>query len=405
MSISQLALSISESPTLKLNEAASKLSSQGEAVIHLGIGEPQNQAPIAAILQAMAALKDGSIKYGSTGGQPALKQAIVECTAINYHRQVTRANVIVSNGAKHSLFNVLSAVIDPGDEVILLAPYWVSYPEMVKLVGGKIVVVTAADGGFIPKLTEIETALTARTKAILLNNPNNPSGTVYPESLIAGLVELCETRDIDLIMDDIYHKLIFDNEVVKPGYDYSDLDVEESKIIIVNGVSKTYGMTGFRIGWAVARQEIIKAMNKIQGQTTSCAHIVSQAAAQGALTGPQDCVEQLRLSIQNNRNVLLQEMATLPGVKVYKPGGTFYCFPDFSAINPDSEALAAFLLQKARVVTVPGKAFGKEGHLRISFAGSMDDILEGMKRIRWALDSSAPQEIIIGDRRAVRDWK
>lgn len=405
MSISQLALSISESPTLKLNEAASKLSSQGEAVIHLGIGEPQNQAPLAAILQAMAALSDGSIKYGSTGGQPALKQAIVECTAINYHRQVTRANVIVSNGAKQSLFNVLSALIDPGDEVILLAPYWVSYPEMVKLVGGKIVVVTAADGGFIPQLAEIETALTARTKAILLNNPNNPSGTIYPESLIAGLVELCETRDIDLIMDDIYHKLIFDNEVVKPGYDYSDLDVEESKTIIVNGVSKTYGMTGFRIGWVVARQEIIKAMNKIQGQTTSCAHIVSQAAAQGALTGPQDCVEQLRLSIQNNRNVLLQEMATLPGVKVHKPGGTFYCFPDFSAINPDSEALAAFLLEKARVVTVPGKAFGKEGHLRISFAGSMDDILEGMKRIRWALDPSAPQEILIGDRRAVRDWK
>lgn len=405
MSISQLALSISESPTLKLNEAASKLSSQGEAVIHLGIGEPQNQAPLAAVLQAMAALSDGSIKYGSTGGQPSLKQAIVECTAINYHRQVTRANVIVSNGAKQSLFNILSALIDPGDEVILLAPYWVSYPEMVKLVGGKIVVVTAADGGFIPQLAEIETALTARTKAILLNNPNNPSGTVYPESLIAGLVELCETRDIDLIMDDIYHKLIFDNEVVKPGYDYSDLDVEESKIIIVNGVSKTYGMTGFRIGWAVARQEIIKAMNKIQGQTTSCAHIVSQAAAQGALTGPQDCVEQLRLSIQNNRNVLLQEMATLPGVKVHKPGGTFYCFPDFSAINPDSEALAAFLLKKARVVTVPGKAFGKEGHLRISFAGSMDDILEGMKRIRWALDPSAPQEIFIGDRRAVRDWK
>ena len=270
MGLSQLALSIAESPTLKLNEEARILRAKGEAVIHLGIGEPKNKTPEAAIARAAALLNQGDVKYSSTDGTPGLKQAILRYTEENYGRRVTPANVIVSSGAKQSLFNLLYALLDPQDEVVLLAPYWVSYPEITRMCRGVPVVVTAADGGFRPSLAEVERAVTPRTKAVICNSPNNPSGVMYDEGFIQGLVGLCERRDIYLVMDDIYHKLVFDGRQALSAWRFTDRDVERTKVVLVNGVAKTYGMTGFRIGWAVASRELVAVMTNIQSQTTTC---------------------------------------------------------------------------------------------------------------------------------------
>jgi aspartate aminotransferase len=242
------------------------------------------------------------------------------------------------------------------------------------------------------------------TKAIVCNSPNNPSGVMYSESFLGELVEFCERKGIYLILDDIYHKLLFDGRKPVSAYRFSRRDLDTSTLIVVNGVSKLYGMTGFRIGWAIASRKLVEVMTNVQAQTTSCSSNVLQAGAEGALNGLQSAVENLRLTIQNNRDVMLQELKSFPGVKVTKPDGTFYCLPDFSAYQRDSLALSKFLLQKALVVTVPGKEFGMEGHLRLSFAGSVKDITEGVARMRWALDPTAPTEIYIGDRKCVREW-
>ncbi len=404
MAISQLARTIKESPTLRLNEKARLLRSRGEPVIHLGIGEPKNKAPINAILSSAARLNSGEVKYTPTDGTPSLKKAIIRYMEEHYDKLVAPENVIVSSGAKQSLFNILFTLLDPQDEVILLAPYWVSYPEMIKMVHGVPVVVTPEDGTFHPRMAEIEQAVSSYTKVIIVNSPNNPSGIVFSQEFIAALIDFCESKGIYIILDDIYHKLVFDGIKAVPAYQYSDKDLESTRLIVVNGVSKLYGMTGIRIGWVVAPQKMVEVMLNIQAQTTSNPSVISQAAAEGALTGVQTAVESLRLTIQNNRDVMMQEMRAFNGVHVTKPQGTFYCLPDFSAYNRDSVELANFLLEKAMVVTVPGVEFGMEGYLRLSYAGAVKDVIEGVERMKWALDPQAPNEIYIGDRKLIRDW-
>jgi aspartate aminotransferase len=322
----------------------------------------------------------------------------------NYDKVVPPENLIVSEGAKQSMFNVLFSIVENQDEVILLAPYWVSYPEMVKMCYGVPVVVTPEDGTFHPRMEDIERAVSSYTKAIIVNSPNNPSGLMYSEEFIAEIVDFCERKEIYLILDDIYHKLVFDGKKPATAYKYTNKDLENTKLIVVNGVSKVYGMTGFRIGWVIASRKLTEVMINVQAQTTSCASVISQAAAEGALTGIQSVIESLRLSIQNNRDVMMQELGTFNGVRVTKPDGTFYCLPDFRAYNENSVELAKFLLEKALVVTVPGKPFGMEGHLRLSYAGSVKDVTEGIERIKWALDPESPNEIYIGDRKLIRDW-
>ncbi len=404
MSLSTLAKSIAESPTLKLNEEAQKLRERGEAVINMGVGEPKNKAPLNAILSSAAKLTTGDIKYSPTDGIPSLKKAILRYTEENYDKIVRPENVIVSSGAKQSLFNLLYTILNPQDEVILLAPYWVSYPEMIKMCWGVPVVVTPEDGRFEPTLAEVEERVSSSTKAIILNSPNNPSGWLYSEELVASLVDFCERRDIYLIMDDIYHKLVFDGRVVPAAYKFTTKDLESSKIVVVNGISKLYGMTGFRIGWCVAPKPIVEVMTNVQVQTTSCTSVVLQAAAEGALNGLQGLVESLRMTMENNRSVIVQELKSFTGVKIVEPRGTFYTFPDFRAYNKSSVELASFLLKKAKVVVVPGKEFGLEGHIRLSFAVTVKDITESIARLKWALDPNSPNEIYIGDRKLVRDW-
>ncbi len=404
MRLSQLASAIAESPTLRLNEAARLLRERGEPVINLGIGEPKNKAPINAVLASAARLTAGDVKYTPTDGLPSLKKAIIRYTDENYDRLPAPENVIISAGAKQSLFNLLFALLNPQDEVIILAPYWVSYPEMVRMCYGVPVIVTPEDGTFQPRLSEIEAALSPATKAIIVNSPNNPSGVVYPDDFIGAVVELCERKGIYLIADDIYHKLVFDGRKAAPAYRFTDRDLESTRVIALNGVSKLYGMTGFRIGWVIAPRKLVEIMTNVQAQTTSCTSAVLQAAAEGALTGQQSVTEALRLSIENNRNVVMQELHCFSDVRVVKPQGAFYCLPDFRAYSHNSVELADFLLKKALVVTVPGREFGMEGHLRLSFAGSGKELTEGLERMRWALDPAAPNEIYIGDRKLVRDW-
>jgi aspartate aminotransferase len=404
MSLSQLARAIPPSPTLSLNEEARILKEKGEAVIHLGAGEPKNKAPIAAILSSAAKLTAGDIKYTPTEGTPSLKRAIIRYTEEVYDRMIAPENVIVSAGAKQSLYNLLYTLLNPQDEVIVLAPYWVSYPEMIKMVYAVPVIVRPEDGSFTPRMRDIEQAVSSYTRAIIVNSPNNPSGVMYPAELIQSLVEFCEKKGIYLIMDDIYHRLVFDRKTPVSAYRFTKKDPETTHIISINGISKLYGMTGFRIGWVVAPKQLVEIMTNVQAQTVSCTSVVLQAAAEGALTGLQSAVETLRMTLENNRNVMLQELRSFNGVKVIPPDGTYYCLPDFRAYSNDSVALSKLLLKRALVVTVPGKEFGMEGHLRLSYATTIKDITEGVARIKWALDPDAPKEIYIGERKLLRDW-
>jgi aspartate aminotransferase len=404
MSISKLARSIVESPTLRLNEEARILREKGEPVIHLGIGEPKNKTPITAILSSAAKLSSGDVKYTPTDGTPSLKKAVIKYTEENYNKVVSPQNVIISEGAKQCLFNILFTILNPQDEVIVLAPYWVSYPEIIRMVYGVPVIVTPEDGSFHPSMGDIEQALSSYTKAIIVNSPNNPSGIMFSKEFINEIVELCEDKGIYLIMDDIYHKLVFDRRQPISPFQFTNKDIETTRIIIVNGVSKVYGMTGFRIGWVIANKKMVEVMTNVQAQTTSCVSTVLQAGAEGALNGIQSVVESLRLTIENNRDVMMQELKTFNDIRTTKPDGTFYCLPDFRAYSNDSVALSNFLLKKALVVTVPGKEFGMEGYLRLSYAGSVKDVTEGIARLKWALDPTSPNDIYIGDRKLIRDW-
>jgi aspartate aminotransferase len=404
MRLSKLASEIAESPTLALNEEARLLRERGEAVINLGIGEPKNKTPIAAILSSGAKLSSGEVKYTPPDGLPSMKKAVIRYTEENYNRLVAPENVIVTNGAKQSLYNIFYSILNPQDEVIVIAPYWVSYPEMIKMCMGIPVIVAPEDGTFTPRFEDIERAVTSSTRAIIVNSPNNPSGEIYPPELIGKIVEYCERKGIYMICDDIYHKLTFDRNVAVPAYSFTKKDMDDSHVIVVNGVAKLYGMTGFRIGWVTAPRQLVKVMTNVLAQTTSCVSPIAQAAAEGALNGLQSVVDALRLQIQNNCEVVLQEMKTFKGARLIPPKGTFYALPDLRAFNNNSVELSKFLLKKALVVTVPGKEFGMEGHIRISFAGSVKDITEGIARIKWALDATSPNEIYIGDKKMVRDW-
>ncbi len=405
MSISQLAKEIHESPTLKLNEAASKLRDKGEAVIHLGAGEPKSKVPLDAIIACAAKLNTADIRYTPTEGISPLLKSIVRYTEEQYGKLVSTDNIIVSNGAKHSFYNLMMTLVNPQDEVVILAPYWVSYPEIVKMVYGKPVIVKPKDHTFQIEFDDIEEVVGSYTKAIVINSPNNPSGVIYPPEFIQQVVEYCEKKGIYLIMDDIYHRLVFGKTPWVSAYKYAKDDTESSKLIILNGVSKAYAMTGFRIGWTVASKKITAAMINVQAQNMSCPAVLLQAAAAGALNGVQSSIESLRQTLKNNKDVMMNELRAFTGIRINEPDGTFYCLPDFRAYSQDSVKLSQFLLEKALVVTVPGKEFGVEGHLRLSYCGTIKEIMEGIARIKWALDPESPNEIYIGDRKLRRDWK
>ncbi|MBL7128920.1 MAG: pyridoxal phosphate-dependent aminotransferase [Ignavibacteria bacterium] len=404
MSISEIAKKIKASPTLALNEKAAILREKGDPVIHLGGGEPKSKVPLDALVAAAGALNTGEIRYTPADGIPALKKAIIRYTEEFYGRMVEPENVMASGGAKQAVMIALQTVLNPQEEVIYPSPYWVSYPDMAKLCQAIGVAAPPEDGTFYPRIQDIEQRVGSYTKAVIINSPNNPSGAMYSEQFISDIVEFCEKKDLYLIMDDIYHRLIFDNRKPINCYDYVKDLSENSKLIVVNGVSKQYAMTGFRIGWAVANKKLIETMTNIQGHQTSGPSVLLQKAAVGAINGVQSSVENLRVTLENNRNVMIDYLNSFEGVKVTKPDGTFYCFADFSVYEKDSTKLSNYLIDKVQVLTVPGVEFGMEGYLRLSFCGGIKDITEGIERMKWALDLNSPNELYIGDRKLVRDW-
>jgi aspartate aminotransferase len=405
MTVSLLARSIKASPTLKLNETAARLREKGEPVIHLGGGEPKSKAPIDAVTSCATQLHSGEVRYAPADGLPALKQAILRYTEEHYGKLVAPENVVVSAGAKQAIMSVLNGILEPKDEVVFPTPYWVSYPEMVKLAGGVPVAMTPEDGTFQPTVREIADVVGSNTRAIILNSPNNPSGIMYSRAFIADMVEFCEKKHLWLILDDLYNRLVFDGKRAPNPYDSAHADLDSSRLVVIQGVSKMYAMTGFRIGWAIVARELGEAMANIQSHTTSGPSTPSQWAAIGALNGVQSSINSLRLTLENNRNIMVDRLRTMDGLHVTKPDGTFYCFPDFRAYERDSQKLAEFLLEKVRVVVVPGKEFGMEGYLRLSYCGGVKEIMEGIERIKWALDPNAPNELFMGDRKLVRDWR
>jgi len=404
MSISQFARSVGASVTLKLNETAAILRAKGDPVIHLGGGEPKSKTPMEALVATTGLLNSGEVRYTPADGIPALKQAIIRYTEEFYGRVVEPENVIASGGAKQAIMVALQAILNPQEELLFPVPYWVSYPDMARLCGAIPVPVPAEDGSFCPRIQDIEQRVGSYSRAVILNSPNHPSGAVYSAEFIADVVEFCEKRDLYLIMDDIYHRLIFDGRKPVNCCEFAKVKGENSKLILINGVSKQYAMTGFRIGWAVANKKLVEVMTNIQGHQTSGPSSLLQHAAVGALNGMQSSVEALRTTLENNRNIMFDHLESFDGVRVVKPGGTFYCFADFSNYGKDSTKLAEFLLEKVQVVTVPGVEFGMEGYLRLSYCGSVKDITKGIERMKWALDPNSPNELYIGERKLVRDW-
>jgi aspartate aminotransferase len=404
MSLSEIAKTIQSSPTLALNERAAILREKGDPVIHLGGGEPKCKVPMEAINVTAAHLNNGEIRYTPADGTPEMKKAVIRYTDEFYDRHVEPEHVIVSGGAKQAIMVALQAILNPKEEVLYPAPYWVSYPDMARLCGAIGVPILPEDGTFYPRLQDIEQKVGSYTKAIIINSPNNPSGAMYSEEFISDVVNFCEKRNLYLIMDDIYHRLLFDGRRTINAYKYAKDLSENSKLIIVNGVSKQYAMTGYRIGWAIGNKKLIEAMTNIQGHQTSGPSVLLQKAAVGALNGPQSCVENLRITLENNRNVMMDHLNSFEGVKVTKPDGTFYCLADFSSYMKSSRDLSNFLIDKVQVLTMPGIDFGMEGYLRLSYCGSIKDITEGIERMKWALDLNSPNELYIGDRKLVRDW-
>lgn len=404
MSISQIARSLTPSATLKLNEKATILRQKGDPVIHLGGGEPKSKAPFDAILATTGLLDSGEIRYTPPDGTVAMKKAIIRYTEEHYNRLVEPRQIIASNGAKQAIMVALQAILNPHEEVIFPAPYWVSYPDMVKLCQGVPIPVLPEDGTFYPKLSDIEENVGSYTKAVIINSPNNPTGAAYSEEFIADIIDFCKKRELYLIMDDIYNRLVFDNRKPSNCFDYIKEFGDNSKFILINGVSKQYAMTGFRIGWAIGNKNLIEVMTNIQSHQTSGPPTISQKAAIGAINGVQSSVENLREALENRRNIMIDNLNSFDGLKVTKPDGTFYCFVDFSHYNPNSVELSELLLDKVQVITVPGLAFGLDGYLRLSYCGSVNDIREGLERIQWVLDPDAPNELYIGERKLVRDW-
>lgn len=397
MRLSTIANSIKASPTLALNAKAAAMLKNNIPVINLGGGEPQSSAPIEATTEAIDLLKTRIVRYTPTGGIPELKEAVINYTKEHYNHIVDNKNVIVSSGAKQALMVALQSIINPGDKVLFPSPYWVSYPDMVKMCSGIPIPIIPSNGSLHPNIEDIKNQIDENVKAIIVNSPNNPSGVVYSKEFIAAIVNFCEHNDIYLIMDEIYHRMIFDDKKKINPLIFSNNFPNSSKIILINGVSKAYAMTGFRIGWAIANEEIISAMTNLQGHQTSCTSIVLQKAAMGALNGAQNSVEELCLTLKKNRDLLIDQLKSIDNVKVYPSDGTFYTFVDFSYYEKSSTKLSNYLIDKVQLLTVPGIEFGRDGFLRISFCGSSKEIIEGAERLKSAIYALSKNKVNVDE--------
>jgi len=393
MFLSQRAKAIKPSPTLAIDAKAKALKAQGVDVIGFGVGEPDFDTPQNIKDAAIKAIEMGFTKYCPVGGTDDLKDAIIEKLKKDNGLSYERGEIIVSCGAKHSLYNIAMTVLEKGDEVIIPAPYWVSYPDIVALADAKPVIVnTSEKNGFKMTAEEFRKAITPETKAVIINSPSNPTGSSYSRKELEGIAEVAVEKKILIISDDIYEKLVYD------GFEFISIASISKEVkdltVVVNGVSKAYAMTGWRIGYAAAAKEIITAMTNIQSQSTSNPNSIAMKASTEALIGPQDAVNAMVGAFDKRRVYMVERLNKIKGITCLRPNGAFYAFPNVTGLLSKSfngklietsSDMATFLLDEVKVALVPGSAFGAKGFLRLSYATSMEKIKEGMDRVEKAV--------------------
>jgi aspartate aminotransferase len=393
--LSQRARQLKPSPTLAIAAKEKELKAQGIDIVGFGAGEPDFDTPDHIKQAAIKAINDNFTRYTPVGGIDLLKDAVIEKFKRDNDLVYKRDEVLISCGGKHSLYNLFQVLFQEGDEVIVPAPYWVSYPPMIELAGAKpIIVETNEEDNYQITTQMLKKVITKKTKGIVLNYPSNPVGSVYSKENLEAIGKLAEEHDFYIISDEIYEKLAYD--------DYAHVSIAsinpsfKERTIICHGVSKTYAMTGWRIGFAAGPAPIIKAMGNIQSQSTSNPTSISQIAAAAALNGPQDSIAFMLDAFKKRRDFLVEELRSIPGVTCYNPKGAFYVFPNFNSVLgkkykgtliDSSSTLTTMLLEGFHTAVVPGIEFGKEGYLRLSFATSMEIIQKGIERIKHAVAS------------------
>ncbi len=393
MSVSKRINKIGVSPTMKIAAEAKQMQARGESVIDLSVGEPDFPTPLNIKEAAKRAIDDNQTHYTLNNGTIELRTAISQKLKRDNGLDYSPNDIIVSTGAKQSLYNAVQSLVNDNDEVIIPAPYYVSYPEMVALAQGQsLIISTTEEIEFKLTPEQLEKAITPKTKVLILSYPTNPTGSCYTKKELEAIAEIVERNNLYVICDDIYENIIYDdNKFVC----FASLNENiKNRTVVVNGFSKSYAMTGWRLGYAAGAENIIKAMNKIQSHSTSNASSISQAAALEALNGPQESIYIMKKEYERRRNFIFEQITSIKGITCFKPKGAFYLFPNFKYYFGKSTSvskiehsfdLAMYLLYEAKVATVPGSAFGAEGYLRISYSTSMDNLKKAVVRIKEAL--------------------
>lgn len=387
--LSKIASSVSPSATLAVNALAKKLKAEGLDVISFGTGEPDFDTPAAVSCAGIKAICEGQTHYTPAAGTISLRKAVCQRVKADYNLDYDYTQVVIGSGAKHIVYLALAALVDPGDEVILPAPYWVSYYEMIRLFNGvPSVILAEEDQGFKITPKQLEAAITDRTKVVMLNNPSNPTGTIYSREELKALTDICVQHDLYIIADEIYDKLIYDGASFTSIASFGD-NVKE-RTILINGVSKSYAMTGWRVGYSLSNAQIAKAMSSYVSHSTGAPATMAQAAAEAALLGPQDEVEKMRQQFEKRRNHIVERINGMDGVSCLKPNGAFYVMMNLEQligksidgeVITDSDAFAKLFLEKSLVATVSCTSFGIPNFVRWSYAASMENIEKAMVRL------------------------
>jgi aspartate aminotransferase len=387
MDISERMKQIAPSMTLAIDAKAKKLQAEGVDVLNFGAGEPDFNTPQVICDAAKKAIDEGHHKYTPVPGTLELRKAIAQYLDREYKVKYEPTDIVASCGAKHSLYNIFMALVNPGDEVLIPSPYWVSYPEQIKLAGGVPVIVDCPEATEFKLTPEIlKTKITPKTKLLILNSPSNPTGAVVGRKAMEGIAELALKNKFWVVSDEIYAKLIYGEEHVCFPSLYKEV---AAQTILVNGMSKAYAMTGWRLGYAAGPSNVMKAITDLQGQSTSNPTAIVQKAGVAALAMPNSEIQKMVDVFQKRRDMIVEGLNSIPGIKCLKPAGAFYVFPNvkglFKAGRSNSMELSEYLLEKAQVALTPGIAFGVEGYMRLSYATSEKIILEGLKRIKAAV--------------------
>ncbi len=388
MKLARRVASLSPSLTLAISSKAKAMKAAGEDVCGFGAGEPDFDTPEPVRRAAIEALNEGFTRYTPATGIPELRAAICERMRRDIGVEYDPSQVVVSCGAKHSVFNVVMALCDPGDEVLIPAPYWLSYPEMVRAAEGVPVTIPASPGnGFRVAAEQIDAACGPSTRLLILNTPSNPTGAVYGRGEIEEIAEVCRKRDIAVLSDEIYDHLLYDGA---EHVSIASMPGMRDRVIVVNGASKSYSMTGWRIGWAAGPADLMKAIASLQSHSTSNPTSFAQKGALAALEGDQTVVDEMRRAFAERRGIMYEGLIRLPGVRCVKPMGAFYMFPDISATGMDSVAFAEAILEREKVALVPGRAFGEDRCVRLSYACSPETIEKGLERMARFLKATGP---------------